>query len=57
MSTKVEEEKKEATTEPTEASQNADELPAEDDPTTKQFQEKYYPLLETSINKYDPYTM
>ena len=57
MSTKVEEEKKEAKIEPTEASKNADELPAEDDPTTKQFQEKYYPLLETSINKYDPYTM
>ena len=56
MSTKVEEEKKEAT-EPTEASQEADELAVEEDPTTKQFQEKYYPLLETSINKYDPYTM
>ena len=57
MSTKVEEEKKEASEQPTEVSQEAEELAPEEDPTTKQFQEKYYPLLETSINKYDPYTM
>jgi len=26
-------------------------------PTSKEFQEKYYPILPTSINKYDPYTL
>ena len=28
-----------------------------EDPTSKQFQEKYYPISPSFINKYDPYTL
>ena len=30
---------------------------AVEDPSTKTFQEKYYPLSPTPINKYDPYSL
>jgi len=29
----------------------------DEDPTSKSYQEKYYPIGPTSINKYDPYTL
>ena len=28
-----------------------------EDPTSKSFQEKYYPISPSFINKYDPYTL
>lgn len=27
------------------------------DSSTKEFQEKYYPIASTSVNKYDPYSL
>ena len=33
------------------------EQQTEEDPTTKDFQQKYYPVSATSINKYDPYSL
>ena len=30
---------------------------AAQDSSTKEFQEKYYPVLATSVNKYDPYSL
>jgi len=30
---------------------------ASQDSSTSEFQEKYYPVLATSINKYDPYSL
>lgn len=34
-----------------------EEVEATDDPKTKEFQEKYYPLSPSPVNKYDPYTL